>query len=129
MTLSTEPAETRTATEPTRRARRFMPNVDIYETDSHLVMQAGLPGVTQENLEVNLDKNILTICGRTEPADAGERKLLHAEYDSDEFYRSFTVTDQIDQEKIEASLKDGVLTLRLPKSERARVRKIPVKGS
>jgi len=127
MTVATnEVMETRAETEPTRPARRFVPRVDIYETDSHLVLQADIPGVKPENLNVNLERNVLTIRGRTEPVDVGDRTLVQAEYGSDEYFRSFTVSDTIDQENIEASLKNGVLTLRLPKSEKARVKKIPV---
>jgi HSP20 family protein len=120
-------AATRSDAELTRRIREFVPRADIYETDKNLVLVADMPGVKPEGLDIGLEKNILTIHGRTEAPDVGERELVNAEYELGDYHRAFTLSDEIDQDKIEASLKDGVLTLRLPKSEKARVKKVPVK--
>lgn len=121
-----QPVPTRADTEVTREVRQFVPSVDIYETDEGLVLVADVPGVESEGLDVKLEKNILTIYGQTAPADVGERELARAEYEPGDYQRSFTLSEEIDQDKIEASLKDGVLSLRLPKAKKALARKIAI---
>jgi len=121
-----EAAPTRTDTEATRQVRQFVPDVDIYETDDSLVLLADVPGVKAEHLSVRLEKNVLTIHGRVDPTDAGGRNLIHAEYETGDYYRVFSLSDEIDQDRIDAKLRNGVLTLRLPKAARAKVRKINV---
>ena len=121
-----EAAPTRTDTELTRQVRQFVPDVDIYETDDSLVLLADIPGVKAEQLTVRLEKNVLTIHGRVDPIDVGERNLIHAEYETGDYYRVFSLSDEIDQDRIDATLKNGVLTLRLPKAARAKARQIKV---
>ena len=121
-----QPVPTRADAELTREVRQFVPNVDIYETGEGLVLVADVPGVESEGLDVKLEKNILTIYGQTAPADVGERELARAEYEPGDYHRSFTLSEEIDQDKIEASLKDGVLSLHLPKAKEALARKITV---
>ena len=121
-----QPVPIRADTELTREVRQFVPNVDIFETDEGLVLVADVPGVESEGLDVKLEKNILTIYGRAAPLDVGERELARAEYEPGDYHRSFTLSEEIDQGKIEASLKDGVLSLSLPKAKEALARKITV---
>ena len=121
-----EAVPTRADTELTREVRQFVPDVDIYQSDDGLTLLADLPGVKSDGLDVKLEKNILTIYGRTDPTDTGERNPATTEYETGDYYRAFTLSEEIDQEKIEASLDNGVLTLHLPKSEKARARKIAV---
>lgn len=117
---------TRTDTEITRQARQFVPDVDIYETEDSLVLLADLPGVKPDQLDVRLEKDILTIQGHATPADVAPRNLVHAEYQTGDYYRAFTLSEDIDQDRIQASLKNGVLTLRLPKAARAKARTIKI---
>lgn len=113
--------------ERTTEAERFTPAVDIYETDSELVMQADMPGVTKDNVDVKVEENVLTLTGTvaTPPKDAAP---LYAEYRIGDYYRAFTLSQEIDVDKISAEMTDGVLTLRLPKTDRTKSRKIEVKG-
>ena len=121
-----EAAPTRSDTEATRQVSQFVPDVDIFETTDSLVLTADMPGVKTDTLDIRLERGILTIYGHVGPVDVGERNLVHAEYETGDYYRAFTLSEDIDQERIEASLKDGVLTLRMPKSARAKARKVTV---
>ncbi len=103
----------------------LVPSADIYENQNEYVIKADMPGVTRENLEVMIEKNELRIRGKVateNPAD-----LKYAEYRLHNYFRSFTVGDSIDREKIQASLENGVLTLTLPKSEAVKPRRIEIK--
>jgi HSP20 family molecular chaperone IbpA len=98
--------------------------VDIYETPDGLVVMADLPGVTRENLDVRVDNNILTIRGmskHTAPSDP-----VYREYELINFFRQFELGEKIDQGKISAELKHGVLQLHLPKAAEAKPRQIEV---
>jgi HSP20 family protein len=114
------------ARERTRAEERYVePPVDIYETEEGLVLLADLPGVSREGLEVRLEDNVLTIEGQAKHAFGGEP--VHREYELGHFFRQFDLSEQIDQGRIQAELKHGVLTLRLPKAEKAKPRKIDIK--
>ena len=126
MTEHNEAAPTRSDTESTRQVRQFVPDADIYETSDSLMLMADMPGVRADRLNVRLEKNILTIHGEVEPPNVGERNIISAEYETGDYYRAFTLSEEIDQDGIEASMKNGVLTLRLPKAERAKPRKIQI---
>lgn len=112
--------------ERVRPGRLFSPAVDIYETPQSLVLVADMPGVSGEGVTLDLKENILTLSGRVTPPPEGESLLLQ-EYEVGDFYREFELGELIDQEKIEATMKDGVLTLILPKAEKAIPRRIEVK--
>jgi HSP20 family protein len=112
----------RTRTEPV-----YTPAVDIYETQDELVLLADLPGVNKEDLAIKLEDEILTIEGAAQASAAPGQHLL-SEYASGTFYRQFTVGEAIDREKIDASLKNGVLELVLPKAEKAKPKRIQVKS-
>lgn len=114
-----------TAEETRAMERHVTPAVDIYETQEGLVLMADLPGVDQENLEIRSDNNVLTIWGVSQPAASGE--LVSREYELVNYYRRFELGEMIDQGKITAELKHGVLTLHLPKAEAAKARQIEVK--
>ncbi len=122
------PAETRPRAERevTRAAgRHIRPPVDIYETKDTLMLMADLPGVSKDGLEVRVSDNVLTIEGR--PAHVAPGKIVYREYDLANFFRQFELSEEIDQEKIRADLKDGVLALHLPKTEKAKPRQVQVK--
>lgn len=112
--------------EQTKPGPVFTPSVDIFETETGLTILADLPGVTPENLDIDLHEDVLSIIGNiTDEKDDGENYLLK-EYETGQFIRKFTLTEVIDQEKIKADLADGVLRLTLPKIEKAKPRKITV---
>lgn len=105
----------------------FEPAVDIFETDDALVLKADLPGADAESIETDVRENLLTITARVTPLD-GKWKPLHTEYREGHYLRQFRLGQQIDQTKITAGFKDGVLTLTLPKADHARPRRIKVEA-
>jgi len=113
--------------ERTRARRVFVPRVDIYETEKGIELLADMPGVDEKNVDITLEKNVLTITGHVEPVYPEGFNLVYSEYEIGDFERSFTLTDQIDQDNIGAKVKNGVLRLSLPKSGKAMSRKIEVK--
>jgi len=121
-----EKQEVATTAEQTRPGLVFAPMVDIFETEEELTVLADMPGVKADNLKIDLDNNILTMTGDVDaPESPGEQDVLR-EYQTGRYFRQFTVSDVIDQSKIEAVLTDGVLRLRLPKAEAAKPRQIPI---
>ena len=114
--------------EQTRPTLVFTPAVDIFETDAEIALLADLPGVNSENLSIDLNDGVLTLTGDIEPYENPDEEDLMIEYEVGKYYRQFTLSDIIDQNKIEANLSDGVLHLRLPKAEKAQPRKIEVKS-
>ena len=94
------------------------PDVDIYETDSELVLLADMPGITDQDLQLEISRGVLTLEAERAVADNGNK---HG------YYRQFRLSDRIDADAGQAELKNGVLTLRLPKSEAAKPKKIAVK--
>jgi HSP20 family protein len=114
--------------EETRSQERYItPPVDIYETVDGLVVKADLPGVAKEGLDVRVENNLLTIRGKATHAALGDP--VYREYELVNFFRQFELNERVDQTKILAELKHGVLTLNLPKAEEAKPRKIEVKVS
>lgn len=117
----TAPAE-QTSAGPT-----FTPAVDIFETDQAVTLLADMPGVKAKDLNIDLRENILTLSGEVESPEKTEEQDLFREYRTGKYFRQFTLSQVVDQAKIEAELKEGVLRLTLPKVEAATPRKIEVK--
>jgi len=110
------------------RARAtFIPRADIFETDDEVVVTVDMPGVSEDTIDITLEKNILTINGNSTYAAPDGYALAFAEFQVGDYERSFRLTDQINREKIEAVYKDGVLKLSLPKADEVKVRKINIK--
>jgi len=103
----------------------FAPAVDIYETEQELIVLADMPGVNSDHVEIDLRDNSLTIVGKA-PLDKEEGTALLAEYRKGNYFRTFRITDVVDQTKISASFSDGVLRITLPKVAKAVPRKIPI---
>lgn len=103
----------------------FSPVVDIWETDNGLMLVADMPGTSPEELSVDLSNSTLTISGRVPPPVEG-LKIILKEYGVGNFYRQFSLADNIDQQNITASMQDGVLRLDLPRLAPAQPRKIVV---
>jgi HSP20 family protein len=118
-----------TAAEKIRNVKTFVPRVDIYETKESIFLIADMPGVDEKTVEVELEKNILTITGWTEDSKLKDHSLLFSEYETGDYERSFTLSDEIDREKINATVKQGVLLLELPKAEKVKPKKIAIKAA
>jgi HSP20 family protein len=132
-TLDAEKQEIETVdgAERTRARRAYVPRVDIYETDDAIVLLTDMPGVDENSIDITLEKNVLTLNGYVATESPNNYSLTYAEYETGDYERSFTLSDEIDREKIEATVKNGVLRLYLPKAGPAETQKhikhIPVK--
>jgi len=113
-------------TEQTRNRPVFVPAVDIFESEEALTLTADMPGVEKDGLFIDLKDNTLSLRGQTRETPDDGRTLLYQEYREGDYYRQFSLSDAIDQDNITASLKDGVLTLLLPKARKAKPRQIEV---
>lgn len=114
--------------ERTRAARVFSPQVDILERKNDIVVTADMPGVDEKSVDINLEKNVLTIYGAVEQDTPGGYRPFYTEYGTGDYERVFTLSDEIDRERIQATVKNGVLKVVLPKAEGARSRKITVRA-
>jgi HSP20 family molecular chaperone IbpA len=123
-----EKQELSTPAEQTTAGPTFTPEVDIFETEKAITLLADIPGVPPEKLNIDLRDNILTLIGDINPVEDGDEEDVLIEYESGRFYRQFTLSEVIDQNKIDAQLTDGVLRLNLPKVEKATPRKIAIKA-
>jgi len=123
-----EKQELATPSEQTRPGLVFTPAVDIFETEQALTLLADLPGVAKNDLKIDLDNNQLTIVGDVASPESSDEVDVLREYRTGRYFRQFTISDAIDQSKIEAAVTDGVLRLTLPKMEAAKPRKIAVKA-
>jgi HSP20 family protein len=112
--------------ESTVPSRSFLPVTDIFETDQALTVVLEMPGVVKENVDVNVENDILTIEGRIDYSKYEGLSPVYTEYNVGHYVRSFQISSKIEQGEISAELKDGVMTLVLPKAEKAKPRKIKV---
>ena len=110
----------------TAPARMFLPTTDIYETDQVLTVVMEMPGVDKGKVGINIEEGVLTVEGRIDFSKYEALVPVYTEYNIGNFRRSFNLSNSIDQDKIRADMKDGVLTVTLPKAEQAKPRKIAV---
>jgi HSP20 family molecular chaperone IbpA len=122
-----EKQEVSAPAEQTTPGAVFTPEVDIFETEKAITLLADIPGVKPDKLNIDLRDNILTITGDVDPVGKADEEDVIIEYDTGRFYRQFTLSEVIDQNKIDAKLADGVLRLSLPKVAKATPRKIAIK--
>ena len=120
-------AQTPAEMERTRNKKVYVPKVDIIETGDAMVMYADVPGADEKSVEVTLEKNVLTISGKVVPQQFPGRSIAYAEYDIGDYERVFTISDEVDRERIGAVVKNGVLKLTLHKAPQAEVKKIAVR--
>lgn len=113
--------------EPTQEAVVFEPRVDIVESEHELTLYADLPGVQPENLDIQFDEGELKIHGKCAPRQTSGTVLL-SEYKVGDFTRSFTLGETLDAHRISAELKNGVLTVHLPKVEKPKPRRVEIKS-
>ncbi len=112
--------------ESTMPARLFLPQTDIFETSEALTLVLEMPGVDKGSVEVKVENDVLNIEGRVDFSKYDGLQPLYTEYNVGHYARSFRLSSKIEQDGISAELKDGVMTLLLPKSEKAKARKIEV---
>jgi HSP20 family molecular chaperone IbpA len=124
-----EKREAEKAQEQTRPLRAFLPTADIFETEDALTLILEMPGVDRSNIDVNVENGVLIIEGRIDLSKYEGLRPVYGEYNIGPFRRSFRISSQIDQEKIKAEMRDGVITLTLPKAEQAKPRRIEVRTS
>jgi HSP20 family protein len=112
--------------EKTVPARYFVPSTDIHETEDALIVVMEVPGVEKKDLAVDLENDVLRIDARIDPGKYEGLQPLYTEYNVGHFARAFTLSHHLDQQQIEATLNDGVLTVTLKKAQKARPRQIEI---
>jgi HSP20 family protein len=110
--------------ESTAPARVFVPAADIFETDQALTVVLEMPGVAKDRVEIGVENDVLTISGQIDFSNYEGLQPLYTEYNIGNYSRSFQLSSKIEQDGITAELKDGVMTLVLPKAEKAKSRRI-----
>jgi HSP20 family protein len=121
-----EKKEVAPKSEKTVPARYFVPLTDIFENEDALTVVMEMPGVEKKDLDVQIENDVLRVEGRIDFAKYQGLEPLYAEYNVGHYARSFALSNQVDTQRINAALEDGVLTLKLPKVEQARPRRIPI---
>lgn len=119
-------AQTPVQTERTKNRKVYVPKVDIFETRDSIVLIADMPGVDETSVDITLEKNLLTITGSVEPIPLEGYSLAYTEYDVGDYQRAFTISDEVDRDKIDAAVKNGVLKITLHKAEQAKAKKIAI---
>lgn len=115
-----------TKQEKTVPGKHYLPFTDIFETPDALVVVMEMPGVERDDLEIRVEKDVLTVEGRINFKKYENLQPVYTEYNVGHYTRSFSLSSEIDQERIAARLVDGVLTLQLPKAREAAPRRIPI---
>ena len=123
-----EKKEVTSATEHTKPGLVFTPLVDILESESAITLIADMPGVAKEDMKIDLNDGVLTLGGAVRPWEHADESDILVEFDIGRFHRRFTVSEAIDQEKIQAQAANGTLRLILPKVEKAKPRRIAIKA-
>jgi HSP20 family molecular chaperone IbpA len=115
--------------ERTKPRSVFKPDVDIMEQKDDTVLTADLPGVDERSLDITLEKSVITIRGTVAPEIPAGFRLVYGEYAVGDYERAFTLSDEVDKDRIQATVKNGVLKLVLPKAAAAKARRISVTGA
>jgi HSP20 family protein len=115
--------------EQTRPGRYYVPDVNIYEFENSLKVWADVPGVKEQDVNVTLKNGVLMIVGQVATDMYAALRPVYTEYNVGNYYREFVLHEDIDESKIRATLRNGVLELELPKKEKAKPRQIEVRGA
>jgi HSP20 family molecular chaperone IbpA len=107
--------------------RAFVPTTDIFETEDALTVVLEMPGVDRDNIEVSVENGVLTVEGRINFDKYEGLQPVYSEYNIGPFRRNFRISRRVDQDKISAEMRDGVITLVLPTAEEAKPRRIDVR--
>lgn len=121
-----EKQEVTSPAEQTRPGLIFTPEVDIFEDERQITLLADMPGVGPDDVTIDLSDNVLSISGEVKPFEEANEADVLIEFEIGRYYRQFTLSEVINQSRIEARLEDGVLRLTLPKAEKAIPRQITV---
>lgn len=113
--------------ERTKDRRTFIPDVDILEDASNLYIFADMPGADDKGVNITLENDVLTIEAQVADQSVEAHNLTYTEYGIGDYYRAFTLNESFERDKIEAKMKNGVLSIVLPKAESVRTRSIPIK--
>jgi HSP20 family molecular chaperone IbpA len=123
----TNPPVDRTGTAPAKaQIPAIVPPVDVYEDENGITLKADLPGVSKESLTVDVEGDQLAIEGQVSLGESAKLEPVYAEVRVAQYRRTFALSRDLDTTRIEANMKNGVLTLRIPKAEQAKPRRIPV---
>jgi HSP20 family protein len=114
--------------EATTPTRAFMPNADVFETEDALTVVLEMPGVDRDHMEIGIDNGVLTVEGQIDFGKYEGLRPIYGEYNVGPYRRSFRISNRINQDRISAEMRDGVITLLLPKAEEAKPRKIEVRS-
>lgn len=112
--------------EQTRPGVVFTPEVDIFENEQHINLLADMPGVAPDDVKIDLNDGVLSISAEVQPFEGKDESDVLIEFEIGRYYRQFTLSEVVDQSKIEAKLEDGVLRLTLPKAEKAIPRQVAI---
>lgn len=127
--LKKQQAQAPVEAERTRTRKVYVPRADIYETKDTIVLITDMAGVDEKSIDITLEKNVLTINGAVEPLSFKGYSLAYAEYDTGDYQRAFTISNEVDRDKIEAKINNGVLRVILHKAEPVKARKIAIKAA
>lgn len=132
--MSTEVSKTaeETAPEPAEGRRDtvvYRPRADIRETEGGVLLTLEMPGVGPDDVDIDLDRRVLTIRGRARMTAPEGYRLVYAEYGEGDYERTFTLSEEIDEARIQARMANGVLTLELPRAEAAKPKRISVRAA
>lgn len=116
----------KTAGEGIRPGPVFLPAVDIFENENEIIVLADMPGVEGENVDIDLREGRLTIYGKVDRVEEEKETSVYREYGWGDYYRQFTLSDVVNQERITARMDQGVLRLVLPKADKIKPQKIRV---
>ena len=114
--------------ERTETPLQYLPRTDVYENDEALFVVADMPGVDEKTLDIQVERNVLSVVGHAEAETPEGFELDYGEYRPGSFVRQFTLPVDVDVGRIDATVRDGVGRIRLPKSEGAKPRKVAVRA-
>jgi HSP20 family molecular chaperone IbpA len=120
--------QTTEVVKPAAERRVFLPATDIVEAEDHWLLRADMPGVDEKSLSITVEHDQLIIDGRVTSPEVDNHTLAYGEYETRDFHRSFSLSDEVSRNGIEALLKNGVLRLHIPKAASAKPHKIAVKA-
>ncbi|MCF7974762.1 MAG: Hsp20/alpha crystallin family protein [Phycisphaerae bacterium] len=102
----------------------FQPSTDVRETDDQIIIQFDMPGVSSDNVNLTVEKGTLTVTGKADPEETGQ--VVYRETHVGDYQRTFSLSDDVDTEGIMADMKAGILTVRIPKAEKAKPKRIAI---
>jgi HSP20 family protein len=121
------PAQETPVAERTKDRRTYIPDVDILEDANNLYIYADMPGADDKGVNITLENDVLTIEAQVGDLKFDKHNITYTEYGIGDYYRAFTLNEAFERDRIEAKMKNGVLSIMLPKAEAAKTRNIPIK--